>query len=485
MDNINIITEDFNKCELKISLLQDNVNILKILSDLKQIIPQDRDSILIKIYSEYRSIDLITDIKLQEEKKLLDEEDEKSIVIIISKLIKESVLSIYSLEKFTECLEKRNLQDLLYNFSEKSNVGQLVFQLLNDKVEFYSRKYIFSSSPNIKKVSLKEENEKIKIFERNELCNINSTKTIDVLPYDFYLIKRTNSTLMIENIFDKLTLLLSFIAISNYSSFIGNILKYSINGYNNIKNEINFENIFFNSIDTKKIYKIFEWIYKDNENILERLEISRNIMSLYYVDNESLKTNNDVLNSIKSSYSLYLKKNIDRYMKIIKESQDLLNELEKNFYILESDFNSKFKKDIGAVFTFLISTVLFNTLATGEIQNIFTRDISIITVALLIIFMIFFGYESFKLKINMEKIEHNYEEKKKIFYVVLGQKEVEGIFKEIEILKKNKQELIRTKKENIIIFFVIFIIIFTTLYFLSDWLRYSVVYKIINYFKCG
>jgi len=53
------------------------------------------------------------------------------------------------------------------------------------------------------------------------------------------------------------------------------------------------------------------------------MEISRNIITLYLLDEDILKLNNNILSSIKSSYSIYLKKNVDRYIRALKELQDL------------------------------------------------------------------------------------------------------------------------------------------------------------------
>ena len=304
-----------------------------------------------------------------------------------------------------------------------------------------------------------------------------------MLPYDFYLLQRTDQNLEIEKIFDKLTLLLSVIAISNYSSFKKNKLDYSINGYNNIKSEINFEHISFPVSDIKKIYDIFDWIYKEEKNILERIEVSRNILSLYCIDNNILEINNSILNSIKSNYSIYLKRNVDRYMKVIKGGQDLLNELESSLYMLQDTFNNKFKKNISTLFTFLISTVLFNTLATGKIQNIFTKEITILTLALFIILIIVSVYEIFELVNNTDKIENNYKEKKKLLYLILGKNEIENIFENIKILESNKKEVKKLITKSAIIFIIMLIIIFIVLFNLSIWFKYSVVYKVINFCK--
>lgn len=483
MDNIKVIYEDFDRCELKISLLLKTNDILKVLDSLKKRIPKNRDNIVIKIYGEYESIDDITVSILENDAKLLDEDDEKSITVIISKSIKDFCLSVYSLEKFEESLKIRSLEDLLYNFLEKSRDEQIIFNLIYDKFEFWSRKYIFSTTFNNKKILFSNENEKIKISERNELCNINSNKRIDVLPYDFYLLQRTNQNLEIEKIFDKLTLLLSLIAISNYSSVKKNKLDYSINGYNNLKGKIDFDSIVFSILDVDKIYNVFEWVYKEEKNILERVEVSRNILSLYCINNNILEINDNILNSIKSNYSIYLKRNVDRYMKIIKGGQDLLNELESSLYMLQDTFNNKFKKSISTLFTFLISTVLFNTLATGKIQNIFTKEITILTLALFITLIIVFVYEIFELINNADKIENNYKEKKKLLYLILGKNEIENIFDNIKILESNKKEVKKLITKSVIIFIIILIIIFIVLFNLSIWFKYSVVYKVINFCK--
>ena len=483
MDNIKVIYEDFDRCELKISLLLETNDILKVLDSLRRRIPKNRDSIVIKIYGEYESIDDITMSTLENDAKLLDEDDEKSITVIISKSIKDFCLSVYSLEKFEESLKIRSLEDLLYNFSEKSRDEQIVFNLIYDKLEFWSRKYIFSTTFNNKNIPFSNDNEKIKISERNELCNINSNKRIDVLPYDFYLLQRTNQNLEIEKIFDKLTLLLSLIAISNYSSVKKNKLDYSVNGYNNLKGEIDFDSIVFNILDVDKIYNVFKWVYKEEKNILERVEVSRNILSLYCINNNILEINDNILNSIKSNYSIYLKRNVDRYMKVIKGGQDLLNELESSLYMLQDTFNNKFKKSISTLFTFLISTVLFNTLATGKIQNIFTKEITILTLALFIILIIVSVYEIFELVNNTDKIENNYKEKKKLLYLILGKNEIENIFDNIKILESNKKEVKKLITKSAIIFIIMLIIIFIVLFNLSIWFKYSVVYKVINFCK--
>ena len=189
MDRI-IILEDFDRCVLKIPLSFEVDEILKMLHELKEILP-DRDGIKIEIYYKYENVDEITEKVIE----LLDEEDEseKNIEIEISKKIENSTLSIYSLEKFTDTLKFRKIENILFNFGDRYKEKGLVFHLLRDNYKFGSGKYIFVNDRETGLSLLKNEINDYIIPERDELCNINSKEKIDFLPNEFYLNYRTCS----------------------------------------------------------------------------------------------------------------------------------------------------------------------------------------------------------------------------------------------------------------------------------------------------
>ena len=169
MDRI-IILEDFDRCVLKIPLSFEVDEILKMLHELKEILP-DRDGIKIEIYYKYENVDEITEKVIE----LLDEEDEseKNIEIEISKKIENSTLSIYSLEKFTDTLKFRKIENILFNFGDRYKEKGLVFHLLRDNYKFGSGKYIFVNDRETGLSLLKNEINDYIIPERDELCNIN------------------------------------------------------------------------------------------------------------------------------------------------------------------------------------------------------------------------------------------------------------------------------------------------------------------------
>jgi len=477
-----IILEDFDRCVLKISLSFEIDEILKILHELKEILP-DRDGVKIEIYHEYENIDEVTKEVIEKAIELLEEEDEseKNIKIEISKKIENSTLSIYSLEKFTDILKSRKIENILFNFGDRCKEKGLVLHLLRDNYKFGSDKYIFINDRETGLSLLKNEINDYIISERDELCNINSKEKINFLPNEFHLNYRTEEYLEIEKIFDSLTFALSMIAISNYSRFSGNELEYSIIGYKDMRSKIELTNCFSDFSEINKIYDIFTWIYKEKDNILERMEISRNTITLYSLDDNILKVKDNILSSIKSSYGLYLKKNVDSYIKTLKELQELLKYLEDNFLDIQEKFSSKFKVNIGAIFTFFMTTVLFNTLSTGKIENIFTKDISVLTISLLLVSAVVFTYEIIELNRSKNRLEKSYKEKKNYFSFLLDENEIKSFFDDEKFLEENKKQLKKMRKEYIVLFIFTYIVVLIVLFILSTWFN-GLLWRFINFF---
>ena len=211
------------------------------------------------------------------------------------------------------------------------------------------------------------------------------------------------------------------------------------------------------------------------------MEISRNTITLYSLDDNILKVKDNILSSIKSSYGLYLKKNVDSYIKTLKELQELLKYLEDNFLDIQEKFSNKFKVNIGAIFTFFMTTVLFNTLSTGKIENIFTKDISVLTISLLFVSVVIFIYEIIELNRSKNRLEKSYKEKKNYFSFLLDENEIKSFFDDEKFLEENKKQLKKMRKEYIVLFIFTYIVVLIVLFILSMWFN-GLFWKFINFF---
>jgi len=201
----------------------------------------------------------------------------------------------------------------------------------------------------------------------------------------------------------------------------------------------------------------------------------------FYKDDNILKVKDNILSSIKSSYGLYLKKNVDSYIKTLKELQELLKYLEDNFLDIQEKFSNKFKVNIGAIFTFFMTTVLFNTLSTGKIENIFTKDISVLTISLLFVSVVIFIYEIIELNRSKNRLEKSYKEKKNYFSFLLDENEIKSFFDDEKFLEENKKQLKKMRKEYIVLFIFTYIVVLIVLFILSMWFN-GLFWKFINFF---
>ena len=299
------------------------------------------------------------------------------------------------------------------------------------------------------------------------MCNI-YFKNLNVLPNDFFLINKSENLTYIETIFNKITNVLCILSIANMSFFEKNILDYQINGYKTIKGKIDLKEKNLELLDPNILYNVYSWIYKNDTSILERMEISRNIFTLYSKSNDLSDLKSSILYSIKSTYEIYLQKNVDRYIKVLGEISILLDELENKFIITKEEFKNKFKNTLMTFFTFIFSTLLFNTLSTGKIENIFTKDITILSIVLIIFSIIYFYLSIKELENNLNEMQKSYIRKQEYFNVILNKEDIDLIFSRNNFLKGIEEDVKKLKSFYIKLEMFILFIIMITLFFLVD-----------------
>lgn len=463
-----IKAEDFNVCSIELPLNLGDEKIINILLEMKEKLKAVEDIVKIKIYNDDLELKDLTEADIQKELKLNDFENE-IIEISIKKLNLKNPLSIYSLECFSTHIKKLNLDDVIqvfYNYFNKHSI--IYFKLINEKNINFNSNRIYFTSDDIKEIKNYDENNISYIFgEKNELCNI-YFKNLNVLPNDFFLINKSENLTYIETIFNKITNVLCILAIANMSFFEKNILDYQINGYKTIKGKIDLKEKNLELLDPNILYNVYSWIYKNDTSILERMEISRNIFTLYSKSNDLSDLKSSILYSIKSTYEIYLQKNVDRYIKVLGEISILLDELENKFIITKEEFKNKFKNTLMTFFTFIFSTLLFNTLSTGKIENIFTKDITILSIVLIIFSIIYFYLSIKELENNLNEMQKSYIRKQEYFNVILNKEDINLIFSRNNFLKGIEEDVKKLKSFYIKLEMFILFIIMITLFFLVD-----------------
>lgn len=169
--------------------------------------------------------------------------------------------------------------------------------------------------------------------------------------------------------------------ISNESDTTKETYNFSIYGYKNI--EICFEQSTLYSISKNKtISKICAWCYNEG-NIVDKVHIARNIISLYSEDNNLNEINDAVFDSIIGNYSLYLKNHIENYLKLKEDATNKFQEICDEISNQVSKLSSSLKNNYLAILGYLVTVIIAEGFSDG-IKGIFSYEITIVSSFVLI-----------------------------------------------------------------------------------------------------
>lgn len=378
--------------------------------------------------------------------------------------------SIYDLEKFSLFLTQNDdssrelfVSEILNKFKKyfyETNTIYL-FDVFNSNIHFITDHFIFSSK-------LDELSKDKLSIDKKVIENLVEYTNITPIPYfspsDFF-IKDSQGETVLNNLFDKLCLILSLSSLANISVLKEDTLIIRLYGQKAIVEELDFSKILFNKNIVNDFYEIYCWVFY-NKDSHERISIARNIMTLFY-DGQSILTNiESILPSIKSNFEIYLKENVDRYVQVLNNVILLIQNLDKEIQDKAAAFSDDFKKNFTSFFTFIVSTILFNTLSTGKIENIFTPEITIITFSMLIISLIYLVISIFEINNQIKQINLQYEKNKKYYSSILNEEDINRIFNDVVTLSNS---IMVKKRKNIFILWISsIIIIFIMLLVIGD-----------------
>lgn len=370
----------------------------------------------------------------------MDEKELFEMELILNKS-QNNITPIYYLDLFIDEIflansSKVNITEMLSFFSERKTKNNKTFKLINISGTFRTSQFIFSDSDYeiseftnhfIKNV---EENIYSNFYEFGSIIGENLYK-LKLLPNYFVAIENTSKEFdKLNKLFLFLTSILSLVFISNISKIDGDNLEYKIVGYKNIEEEINLTEVFkIFDYSNNVLYEIFNWVYvSSDQNTYERIGIARNILSLYVKNSLVFEVTPSILDSLKSNYDIYLKENVENYINVLNHAVELMNSISIESIRVADDFSSKFKNGFNSFITFFISTILITVISEGELVNIFTDDIYIISMGFILISICYLIFSYFELKDNIVRINILIDENISRYITILDKDEVNKIF---------------------------------------------------------
>lgn len=377
-------------------------------------------------------------------------------------------ISIYSLTLIENTLLKYELITLL-NFFKKSHRCKdcsVIFRCLNDDINICSRTFYFTnlSTPITTTPILQRERED-RINKLKSVAHNNTNFTF--IPEDFHLIDSDEIHHNLISIFNRLELLISMTFIFDLIE-LNKPIGYKLNGYKSLSGTFEFNNL--NHTNGSSYYNIYAWIYNEG-NLVDKIGLARNIISLN-INKCDLQIAERTFESIKSSYRIYQKQNIKQYIEIRNKISDQLFDIYNKADKITDNFIDSFKKSIFTAVSFFISVVAIRVISKGDFIGGFSFEVTIISIALLIISLFVLIYNKWEITEQIERYKQFYNNLKERYTDLLDSSDIDRILNKDKDFLDSISFIERKKKFYTIIWISsisILLIIILLLYSLNNW----------------
>ena len=441
----------FSRIEKKIPKMKWNADAVKIYqsrigeADEIQLVIQD-------MYEETKVYDLLQmGIWSEIESDLTDTfQDEIDVSLYIQKNFSKCILNVYDREAFSDYLMGQKIPDFfrdLWKTIEK--YGKAAFYMPGESANFCmeTESIIFAGDIN----RIKQKSDIILSERRNktdkvrEVSYVREDTTYMFWPEDFE-IKGCKEKNELTDFFEHMELVLCIAYLCNYTEIREYSVKYEMRGYRVCEGEYCICDGADVSKVTEILSRIINWIFAEDSNIFDKDGIARNILSLH-IKNSWMEVGYDAYTSIISGYKIYLKSSIDNYLHIKNEVVEKITNICERIMESADNYTGRIKNNLLALASFLITTLIVNTISSGKIENIFTRDIRYLTYAFLGISAGYIFVCRLEMDIQKKRIREIYEDSKMLYRDVLCEEDIRNIYGNDEIYKKGMERAISIVKK--------------------------------------
>ncbi|MEN5308865.1 hypothetical protein ABE425_15230 [Chryseobacterium cucumeris] len=266
---------------------------------------------------------------------------------------------------------------------------------------------------------------------------------LKVLPEDFIFSGNGEIELLALEQFQRLAKILLIASIFDITDLTKESFYYKLNGYKSISESINTANVNIKNLDD--FYNIYLWIYNSG-NILDKLGLARNLISLHLKKDSSLELEGDVFESLKSSYKVYEKQNVKQYIEVRNKMSDQISDYGKRVASFTDNFANGFQKSALSLVTFFSSLIVTRILATPKNNSDFIMYSTLITLVFLGITLVYMIISRFELSEQESRFKKSYSDFKKRYTDLLTEEDIARILNNDE--EHNSDLLYITKKRK-------------------------------------
>ncbi|MDR0918362.1 MAG: hypothetical protein LBM93_03830 [Oscillospiraceae bacterium] len=348
--------------------------------------------------------------------------DEIEVNIRVNKNIINNKFTIFDFNSFRSWLLSMSLQQTMSWFSKQfteTRGSSLTFECLGcDYVSFATKTLMFTNSIDSDFEIDFSRSEKIDICKENTIFH--NMQEYELLPEDFKIISG-NVDITIKDTFSKISCLLSLAYISTYSRIDNSSIEGKIVGERTKNYNYNISAF----TDNKNLFRLYEWSYSDN--ISDKLQISRNILSLMCNFDNINQIDKHIFEVIKSHYRFYLKDNLKEYLQLKRDMSEFIS----NTFVQISEYSmsvlNAFKTNLLALGGYLFGLVL--TVISGgiDILDIFSDTIMKLTIIVLCSSVIYLLISKSEAQHKLNDVQDGYEAMKKSYKDILSEDEIKTL----------------------------------------------------------
>ena len=378
--------------------------------------------------------------KIYEQNDYIDEDSETIIKVeIIKKSI--NIINIYRLECFIEYLELLTIKQLLTVFGQYRNSTNKVMLTFKEyeKINFSTNLFCtYNTQKEINNLIKKERLENL-----NLVTNTSGISAFNFIPEDFRVLDCSDSIFKLKAIFDKIATFLSIAFISDWSELNDDKLHFKILGYKKIDISVPFLHK-VHSVDI--FFKIYRWIFENgNGSIEDKLGLARNIISRFIkYDNQELVLDDDAYSSIITSYKIYLKENVEKYIETKNKVAELTTELSIKIGEMNHLIVNNFKNNNFTIIGYFISLFVFNSIAFKQ-TTIFTKHTFAISLIVLIISRSYLYLTSIQINKDIALNKKYFLRVKSIYKDLFDESELNNLFN-LDFFNSSSKEVINSFK---------------------------------------
>lgn len=342
------------------------------------------------------------------------------------KRLSDNILTIYEEALFAEYLQGLRLLVFLNAVNKRIANGLNIEVWTDDFTPFCSKSIYFIPKGAQHRSGIIENRQYRNNLQKN-YCQSDGLNFV-ILPEDFLMNSTSND---ISLLFRKACVVLSMLYVCD-STKIDDDVEFHLCGYKTLRTKLSalkLNDLEIDDVYCEKWYNIYNWAYSGGYT-LDRLSISRNIISLNCNANNIVSINESTFRSIKSNFKIFEQDNVRQYIKVRNEVSNLLISMQKEINTIVDGFISDFKKNIIAVSTFFLTVIVVRVISKGDFTGGFTTPVVILSIIYLCISLGLLYYSRRELDRKKNLFEKHYDQIKERYKILLSDEELKEMFED-------------------------------------------------------